>query len=151
MSNVILDVHLSCNTISLYMEENNISEEITDGMIIFNKLSNRRYIQPTDCDQITESDVSFDEIKIGDIIKVSYCTDSQRYMFDEEYQSFTGKVFFIDTKNNNVLFYYDKFDNQSKQFVKTITSLLRPYCSYFGDQPGYSARTQKLITVVSSC
>lgn len=147
MSNIVLNTHLSCDTLALYMKENNISEEITDNMIIFNKLSNRRYVQPTDHSLNVENNIGIDEIKIGDIIKVSYCTDSQRYMFDEEYQTFTGRVFFIDIKNKNILFYYDKFDEKSGKFIKTITSLLRPYCSYYGDHPGYSTQTN----LVSSC
>lgn len=143
MSDIILDTHLSCDTMSLYMKENNIDNEIADRSIIFNKLLNRRYIK--DDEQCSEIYVNFDEICIGDIIKVSYCTDSQRYMLEEEYQSFTGKVFFIDIVNKNILFYYDNFDKQSKKFIKTITSLLRPHCSYFGDTRGYSASMKKLI------
>jgi hypothetical protein len=66
-------------------------------------------------------------------------------MFLDEYQSFVGKVFFIDDENRNALFYYDKFDKQSKKFIKTITSLSRPYCSYFGDSPGYSTCIQRVV------
>lgn len=147
MFDIILNTHLSDDTISHYMKNNNINDECVDIYIIFNKLSNRRYIQPINIDnhQFDEFHIRFDEICIGDIIKVSYCTNSQRYMLEDEYQSFIGKVFFIDIVNRNILFYNDKFDKQSGKFIKTITSLLRPYCSYFGDQSGYSIFMKKII------
>lgn len=144
MSTFILNTYLAENTLDKYMKENCIDKKTNDDINVFQKLANRRYVHEEKCDQ-NLINVNFNEILIGDVIHVSYCTYSQRYMCEEEYQSFTRKVFFIDNENQNILFYYNQFDKSTKQFVKIITSLSRPYCSYYGDQRGYSLSIYKLI------
>lgn len=143
MLSIILNTYLAEDTVKKYMKENDIAERIEDNACIFKKLANRRYVHKEFCDQ-NLVDVNFDDISIGDIIQVSYCTYSQRYMCEEEYQSFTGNVFFVDSENQNMLFSYDQFDKSTKKFIKIITSLSRPYCSYYGDQQGYFVSMRKL-------
>lgn len=131
-------LHLSEETIKLYAKERGYLEETIDDIEIFSNLENRRYISDENFEFLDNLErVKIENLKIGDIVRVSYCTYSQKYMMEEEYQPFMGKVFFIDTINQNVLFYYDKYDRCSKKFIKTITSLLRPHCSYFGESKGH--------------
>jgi hypothetical protein len=142
MSNIVTNLYLSDDTLKLYTKNNHICDN-DDLQIIFNLLSNRRYIYN---DKIEHSlrRLNFSEISVGDVIKVTYITYSQLKMDYDEYQPFIGKVFFIDEKNHNILFYYDKYDEHKRSFIKTITSSIRPGCSYFGNEDGFVTIFEKL-------
>lgn len=71
--------------------------------------------------------------RIGDIVRVTYFPESQKYIEYYEDQSFTGRIIFID--NTNVFFVVvDEFDKNNI----TVKSLEREGCHYFGMTPGYS-------------
>jgi hypothetical protein len=82
--------------------------------------------------------IKLDQISVGDVIYVSYCPDSQKYLYDDEYRPFLGRVLFVDAERNDALFYYCTEDNK-----RVITSLNRPNCSYFGDHKGYGYYLRK--------
>lgn len=144
MTLIRLNTYFANNTIDLYKKENSIDENNTENEHIFKKLQKLKYVYNSIYCNYEEHLTNFDEIKIGDTVRISYCTNSQLNMMNEEYQPFVGIVFFIDNLNHNMLIYYDLFDKSSNKFIKIITSLSRPNCSYFGDQRGYSTSIYKL-------
>jgi hypothetical protein len=89
--------------------------------------------------------IGLGEISVGDVIYVSYCPNSQKYLYDDEYRPFLGKVLFVDVERNDALFYYRASDNK-----KVIVSLNRPNCSYFGDNKGYGYSLKKSFSECES-
>lgn len=79
---------------------------------------------------------SFDkEYRIGDIVKITYYPESQRYIEYYQDQSFIGRIIFIDDKNDNAFFVVVDDDNKNNVTVK---SLEREGCHYLGMSRGYS-------------
>jgi hypothetical protein len=76
----------------------------------------------------------FDEkFFIGDIVKVSYIPESQKYIDYYQEQAFVGRIIFVDNENDNAFFV-----TMDEPHTITIKSLLREGCHYFGMTLGYS-------------
>lgn len=71
---------------------------------------------------------------IGDNVKVSYCPCSQKYIDYYDEQSFTGRIIFIDSKNDNMFFSVN--DSVTSEKI-TIKSLEREGCHFMGMTRGY--------------
>lgn len=72
-------------------------------------------------------------IKLGDIVKISYCPNSQKYITFYDNLSVEGIIFFVDTKNDNMLLYFE-----SPNGYINIRSLEVEGCHYFGMTRGYN-------------
>lgn len=71
---------------------------------------------------------------IGDIVKVTYTPESQKYIDYYQEQSFLGRIIFIDDKCENAFFIVINSDTKNT----VVKSLEREGCHYFGMSPGYS-------------
>lgn len=78
---------------------------------------------------------SFDkDYKIGDIVNVTYTPESQKYIEYYQEQAFTGRIIFIDDKNDNA--FLMSINNEKNHVI--VKSLTREGCHYLGMTPGYS-------------
>ena len=84
-----------------------------------------------------KNSIPLSSINIGDIISLEFMPYSQKYI-DFYDQNIGGKVFFIDVKNDNAFMYYDTYRKSKKKHIRTICSIERDWCSYFGDSRGYA-------------
>jgi hypothetical protein len=82
--------------------------------------------------------VNFDDIKIGDCIKIWYCTYSQSYYNYYEKKNVWGIVIFIDKENEDILM----IKNDDNCF--TLCSMEQLGCSYYGTNKGYDPMILKL-------
>lgn len=134
---IIISPYVSKDTLDQYIESNNIDRNEENHEIIFQKLLKKKYIQSENKFEHKKY-LNFDQLEIGNVINVWYCTDSQKFMDYDEYRQFTGILFYKNNETGDALFYYDHYDIESNKWIKTITNLLRPGCSYFGDSQGYT-------------
>ena len=81
------------------------------------------------------------EYNIGDIIKISYSSDSQKYIDDYEDKGFIGKILFIDDKTDN-MFLHKIVENNNDCII--IKSLEIEGCHFFGMARGYTYIIEKL-------
>ncbi len=84
---------------------------------------------------------SKNEYNIGDIIKISYSSDSQKYIDDYEDKGFIGKILFIDDKTDN-MFLHKIVENNNDCII--IKSLEIEGCHFFGMARGYTYIIEKL-------
>jgi len=73
-----------------------------------------------------KKEISIDELKIDDIIKIEFIPDSQKYIYDL-YPKF-GKIISINNDNNIII----------KNLDNNFENLLHDSVSYYGDSLGYS-------------
>lgn len=137
MSSTSFELTYSCDILSssemLIKLEKKYNIKITDDNF---DLKNIKNIIPNDiCNENDESKftkmISLNKIEIGDIVLVKYSPYSQSYIDEYDNQKFIGRVFYIDIENDDALLY---FDCEGK---RTIKSLERDHCSYYGESRGY--------------
>ena len=84
------------------------------------------------------------DLQIGDIVEISYMPYSQKYLDYDIYQSFIGKILYIDEEHDDALLYHDIYNRKTKKYDRVVLSLDRPGCSYFGDSKGYDYMIKKI-------
>lgn len=70
---------------------------------------------------------------IGDLVKVSYSPDSQKYIDHYDERGFTGRIIFVDAESDN-MFFVCKTDDSNKIIIR---SLEVEGCHYFGTCRSY--------------
>ena len=142
-----IDIEGSCGIICKYKKHMCIDDNITGPNIFYNLKDTQEYRHFDPTGEILNTmeliNISFSEIKIGDIIKVSYLPYSQKYI--EQYNEQIGRIFFVDYESNNALLYVDKFDEFTNTYTRLISSVEKNYCSYLGDTRGYDIFFGKCI------
>lgn len=82
---------------------------------------------------------SFNDIRIGDVINVSYIPCSQKYFdFYKQQDIKNGLVLFVDAENNDAIVVIRNHDTVKFQ------SLIREGCHYFGMSNGYDCLIDKV-------
>ena len=81
------------------------------------------------------------EFNIGDIVKISYSSDSQKYIDDYEERGFIGKILFIDNESDN-MFFHKILENNNE--INIIKSLEIEGCHFFGMSRGYTYIIEKI-------
>jgi hypothetical protein len=99
--------------------------------------------------EISESDESNESngpngIKIGDIVKLEFIPQSQKYISYYSEQNVCGRIIFIDEENDDALIYRDMFDRKNNKNIRTVQSFNREYCSYYGTTRGYDHIVRKM-------
>lgn len=84
--------------------------------------------------------ISFEDVKIGDYIKISYCTDSQKDLEYYESKNICGFVIYIDSHNEDIIMI--EIDNSGNFIFNSMNQL---GCSYYGTSKGYTPMILKLI------
>lgn len=79
-----------------------------------------------------EENYYFNNIKLGDMVKISYYPNSQKYIKFYDKLSVEGIIFFVDARNDNMLLY-----SKSPNGYINIRSLEVEGCHYFGMTRGY--------------
>lgn len=143
-----IDIQGSCGIIWKYKKYMCFDDNVT-GLNIFCDLEDtQKYRQFNPIEAIKNMEpinISFNEIKIGDIIKVSYIPYSQKYIEQCNSYEQIGYIFFIDYDKKNALLYVDKFDELANTYTRLISSVEKDYYSYFGDTRGYDIIFEKYI------
>lgn len=130
------DICSSKKSIGEYLKREYLDEEYKN--IFENLLDVAKYPIVSCFEEHTFGDeyTRISDVKNGDVIFVKYYPYSQKYI-DYYQQQIWGKVFFIDVKNDNIFMYYDTYRKSKKKYIRTICSMERDGCSYFGDNRSY--------------
>jgi hypothetical protein len=145
------DIHSEPQTLNNFASAHNIliyknesGDDQFDYNVMFSFLSDTSKFKKTELGSVIESIyTSISELKVGDIVKLQFTPNSQKYIEYYEEQNVMGRVFFIDVENDDALIYYDKTNENGEQ-VRVILSFNRPYCSYFGTARGYNHSILKI-------
>lgn len=145
-SNIVLDVIYSDISISkLIQSHNSINNDLCS---ILSQISDELKNQPSP-DHDTENqntNIHLSDLQIGDIVRVSYYPDSQKYVEYYDEQKFDGKCLFVDVPNDNAFFEVINQNDQNDQagLIRTFKSLEREGCHYFGMARSYYYSIQLL-------
>ncbi len=121
----ILNIHSSCDTINEFIKQYKLKSTINDSNLTIFKEYIKKYGIPK------KNDTNYDTVIIGSYITISYTPLSQKYIdyYDEE--KIEGILFFItDSKEDGFVF----LENGDTYI---ISSIIKPFCSYYGDSKGY--------------
>lgn len=100
-------------------------------------------------DKLWDSIIVIDDPKekqshvLGDVVKVSYCPASQRYISHYEERGFTGRILFIDHESDNMFFL--QIDDSTEKPIE-IRSLETDGCHFFGMCRSYDYFIEKVDT-----
>lgn len=100
--------------------------------IFFDEIYDRKNNKPN---KILGNYCELKDISIGDYVRVQYICYSQTY--SDFYQDIEGYVIHIDDKKNNGLI-YNNINN-----IICVNSIVKEYCSYYGETPGYCCYISK--------
>jgi len=121
----ILNIHSSSDTINEFIKQYKLKSTINDSYLTIIKEYIEKYGIPKKNDTID------DIVIIGSYITISYTPLSQKYIdyYDEE--KIEGVLFFItDSKEDGFVFLED-----GDTYI--ISSIVKQFCSYYGDSKGY--------------
>lgn len=121
----ILNIHSSSDTINEFIKQYKLKSTINDSYLIIFKEYIEKYGIPK------KNNINDDIIRIGSYITISYTPLSQKYIdyYDEE--KIEGILFFVtDNKEDGFVFLED-----NDKYI--ISSIVKPFCSYYGDSKGY--------------
>lgn len=150
------DIHSEPQTLKNFANAHNISidknengDEYFDYNLMFSSvLRDISKFKKTKMGRIIESICTpISRLKIGNVVKLQFIPNSQKYIDYYEEQNVIGRVFFIDVENDDALIYYDK-TNENGENVRVVLSFNRPYCSYFGTSRGYDHIISKVTMKV---
>jgi len=125
----ILNIHSSSDTINEFIKQYKLKSTINDSYLTIFKEYIEKYGIPKKND--TNDDTNDDTVIIGSYITISYTSLSQKYIdyYDEE--KIEGVLFFMtDNKEDGFVFL-----ENSNTYI--ISSIVKPFCSYYGDSKGY--------------
>jgi hypothetical protein len=121
----ILNIHSSRDTINEFIKQYKLKSTINDSYLTIFKEYIEKYGIPK------KNNIKDDIIKIGSYISIAYTPLSQKYIDDYDEEKIEGVLFFItDSKEDGFVF----LENGDTYI---ISSIVKPFCSYYGDSNGY--------------
>lgn len=142
------DIYSEDKVLTKFYNEHQINvteENLRDFSTNFSPLIEKLNLKSTPMNKdYKQKYISINNLKIGDVVKLSFIPKSQKYIEYYEEQNVSGRVFFIDKENDDAFLYRDEIDLESGQHIRIIQSFNREYCSYYGTTRGYSHLIHKL-------